>query len=126
LAHGTSLLLGLSGLVVQRVKLDDDGTRVAHVNTDGRWAGLCTACGERSTSLKAHTVTTPKDLPYGPAPVKVVWHKARWRCGTSDCPVGTFTDQVPAVPPGGRTTMRLRTAVAEAVGENRSVAEVAR
>jgi transposase len=121
-----SLLLGLSGLVVQRVELDDDGTRVVHVNTDGRWAGLCTACGERSTSLKAHTVTTPKDLPYGPAPVKVVWHKARWRCRTSDCPVGTFTDQVPAVPPGGRTTMRLRTAVAEAVGENRSVAEVAR
>lgn len=124
--HGTTLLLGLPGLVVQRVELDGDGARVVHVITDERWVGLCTACGERSTSVKAHAVTTPKDLPYGPDGVKVLWHKRRWRCRTTQCPVRTFTDQVPAVPPGARTTIRLRTAVAEAVGENRSVAEVAR
>jgi len=120
------LLLGLRGLVVQRVELDEDGARVVHVITDERWAGLCTACAERSTSVKGRAVTTPKDLLYGPDAVKVLWHKRRWRCRTAQCPVRTFTDQVPAVPPGARTTMRLRAAVAEAVGENRSVAEVAR
>jgi transposase len=120
------LLLGLPGLVVQRVELDEDGTRVVHVITDETWAGLCTACGERSTSVKDHAATAPRDLPYGPAAVKVVWHKRRWRCRTAQCPVGTFSDQVPAVPPGARITMRVRAEVAEAVGENRSVAEVAR
>jgi transposase len=126
LQHGTSLLLGLPGLLVQRVGLDDDGVRVVDVITDGRWAGLCPACGQRSMSVKGHAVTTPKDLPYGPAAVKVVWHKTRWRCRAADCPQKTFTDQVPSIAPGARTTTRLRDAVAEAVGENRSVAEVAR
>jgi transposase len=126
LQHGTSLLLGLLGLLVQRVELDDDGTRVVHVITDHRWAGLCPACGERSTSVKAHTVTTPKDLPYGPDGVTLLWHKTRWRCRAEQCPQKTFADQVPSIAPGARTTTRLRHAVAEAVGENRSVAEVAR
>jgi transposase len=126
LQHGTSLLLGLPGLIVERVELDEDRSRVVHVVTDERWAGLCSACGERSTSVKAHTATAPKDLPYGPAAVKMLWHKTRWRCRAEQCPQKTFTDQVPSIAPGARTTTRLRHAVAEAVGENRSVAEVAR
>ena len=124
--HATTLLLGLKGLVVQRVELADDGARVVHAITNREWAGVCPACGRRSTSVKDQTMTAPKDLPYGPAAVKVLWHKRRWRCRTGDCPQRTFTDRVPAVAPGARTSVRLRHAVAEAVGENRCVAEVAR
>jgi transposase len=56
----------LPGLVVEPVELADNGARVVHVITDERWAGLCPSCGARSVSVKDHTVTAPKDLPYGP------------------------------------------------------------
>jgi hypothetical protein len=62
LEHGTSLLLGLPGLVVEGVELADDGAWVVHVITDERWAGLCPACEARSASAKDHTITAPKDL----------------------------------------------------------------
>jgi transposase len=101
-------------------------TVVVHVNTGRQWAGLCPACGRRPRSVKDRTVTAPKDLPYGQDAVKVLWHKRRWRCRTVDCAARTFTDRVPAVAPGARTSGRLRQAMAEAVGDNRCVAEVAR
>jgi transposase len=126
LEHGTTRLLGLEGLAVVRVDLDDDGGRVVHVVTADPHAVACPGCGTVSTSVKQRTSTAPKDLPYGPAAVKLVWHKRRWRCRTVDCPRQTFTETVPAVPARARTTLRLRVAVAEAVGENRCVAEVAR
>lgn len=97
-----------------------------HVVTADSAAAVCPSCGNVSTSLKQNAVTRPKDLPYGPAAVKLIWHKRRWRCRETDCPQQTFTEQVPAVPPRARTTARLRQAVADAVGDNRCAAEVAR
>jgi transposase len=77
------------------------------------------SCGTVSSSIKQRITTAPKDLPYGRAAVKLLWHKRRWRF----CPQQTFTETVSAVPARARSTVRLRAAVAEAVGENRCVAE---
>lgn len=119
-------MLGLEGLAVARVDLDDAGARIVHVVTADSAAAVCPSCGMTSMSVKQNAVTRPKDLPYGPAAVKLVWHKRRWRCRNVECPRQSFTEQVAAVPPRARTTARLRQAVAEAVGDNRCVAEVAR
>jgi transposase len=78
-----------------------------------------------STSSKESVTTQPRDIPYGPDRLELLWHKHRWRCHNSDCPRATFTDAVPQVPPRRRTTGRLRSAVAHAVECNRGVAEVA-
>jgi len=95
LEHGTTRLLGLEGLAVVRVDLDDDdGGRVVHVVTADPHAVACPACGMVSTSVKQRTQHAPKDLPYGPAAVKLVWHKRRWRCRTVDCPRQTFAETV--------------------------------
>jgi transposase len=126
LEHGTTVLLGLSGVAVRRVELAPDGTRVVHVVTAEQTAAACPACGVFSTSVKGNVTTRPKDLPYGERPVRLVWHKRRWRCRESRCARGTFTEQVAEVPAGVRTTGRLRVALADAVVANRCVDEVAR
>ena len=106
--HAT-LLLGLEGLAVQQVELDDDGARVVHVLTDDESAAGCPQCGVLSTSVKGHAMTRPRDVPYGQAPVRLVWHKRRWRCMEAACPRASFTESLPAVPARARLTTRLRT-----------------
>ncbi len=46
-----TLLLGLEGLAVARVELDDGGARVVHVVTDDESAAGCPSCGVLSTSV---------------------------------------------------------------------------
>ena len=123
--HGTTLLFGLPGVRVARVERATDGGRVVHVLTADSSAAGCPECGTVSTSVKAKAVTAPKDLPYGDVPIRVVWHKIRWRCRQVQCVRGSFTECIDEVPAGRRTTGRLRRAIAGAVGDAaRSVAEV--
>ena len=123
--HGTTLLFGLSGVRVARVERAADGARVVHVVTADSAAAGCPECGTVSTSVKAKAVTAPKDLPYGQDPIRVAWHKIRWRCREPQCRRGSFTEAIDEVPAGRRTTGRLRRAIAGAVGDAaRSVAEV--
>lgn len=124
--HGTTLLLGLDGVAVRRVELTEDGIRVVHVATADRSASACPDCGVFSTSVKQNVTTRPKDLPYGAAPIRLRWHKRRWRCAEPRCARGSFTETVAQVPWGSGTTTRLRTACADAVADGRNVREVAR
>jgi hypothetical protein len=47
----TTLLLGLTDVVVERVELDPDGTRVVHVSATNTPAA-CPSCATPSTSVK--------------------------------------------------------------------------
>jgi transposase len=124
--NGTTLLLGLCGLAVQRVQREPDGTRVVHVVTDDETASACPSCGAFSTSVKGWRCTTPRDIPYGDQRIRLRWHKRRFRCVHQECPRGSFTEQVDQVPARARITARCRIAMAVKVGdENRSVVEVA-
>jgi transposase len=98
---------------------------LVHVVTADPDAAACPSCRVVSTSGKQRVMTRPKDLPYGATPLRVVWHKRRWRCQQTGCDTQTFTESIPQVPSRMRTTGRLRALVAHAVADNRSVAEVA-
>jgi transposase len=116
----------LRGVTVDRVVLRVDGVREVHVLTADPCAAGCPSCGEVSVSPKEWVATRPRDLPYGEAPVAVVWRKRRWRCRVVECPRGSFTESVPEVPAGARVTGRVRRAIGAAVGDaNRAVSEVA-
>src|SRR4051794_9232982 len=106
--RGATLLLGIEGLAVQRVELDPDGARVAHVVTDAEAAAACPSCGVISTSVKGHARTRPRDIPYGDAALRLVWHKRRWRCREAACGRGSFTESLPAVPARAPGTTPLR------------------
>lgn len=112
--HDTSLLLGLDHLVVERVELESGGCRVIHLVTADSVARRCPSCGVCSSSVKEWVRTGPRDVPL-PVPVRLVWHKRRWRCAQPDCPRSSFTESVPQIPPGRRVTGRLREAAGAAV-----------
>jgi transposase len=118
-------LLGLDGLMVGVVALTPLGIRLVQLVTADPEAARCPACGQVSTSAKEWTLTQPRDLPVGGAPVLLQWRKRRWRCRTVDCPRESFTEQVPELPARARTTTRLRTRLATAVEDVRCPAEVA-
>lgn len=125
-SNATTLLLGLAGVTVDRVVLLADGSREVHVCTAEQQAACCPQCGVLSRSPKGWVITRPRDLPYGTAPIGLVWRKRRWRCQETVCGRGSFTEQLMQVPARARVTRRVRRAAAVAVGcANRSVSEVA-
>jgi transposase len=118
-------LLGLAGLVVERVALTPLGVRVVQLVTADPDAARCPDCREVSSSGKEWVLTRPRDLPVGGAAVLLQWRKRRWRCRAEACPRESFTEQVAEVPARARTTTRLRERLATAVEDGRSQAEVA-
>jgi transposase len=105
-SDGTTLLLGLPGVRVERVERSADGTRVVHVVTADEAAAACPACGVVSTSVKARVATSPRDIPYGPDRITLRWNKTRWRCREGYCERGSFTESIAQVPCRARTTRR--------------------
>ena len=115
-----------AGSAVREITSDGFGGRVVHVVMADLAASACRSCGKFSTSLTGHVTSRPRDIPYGTRPLRLVWHKRRWRCVDERCARGSFTEQVPAARPGGRLTRRLRTALGDAVAvQHRCVAEAA-
>ena len=126
-ADGTTLLLGLEGLEVERVELGAAGLRVVHVVTAASAPPGCPTCGVVSASAKGRVATRPRDLPAFGRPVRLLWHKRRWRCAEPACPRLSFTEALPGVPARSRLTGRLRRAAGEAVADGgRSVVQSGR
>jgi transposase len=118
-------MLAIDGLVVDRVEIAQDQTRVLHVLTADEAARACPRCGVFSGAHKGSVSTSPKDIRYGYR-VRLAWAKHRWRCNESTCPQQSFTESLPAIPSGSRCTMRLKDQMGEAVADQgRAVAEVA-
>lgn len=116
---GTALL-GLDGLALVRVELEEDGARVVHVMTADETAAACPTCGVISTARKGAATTRPRNVPYGPDAVRLVWHKSRWRCLESRCPRMSFTESLPQVPARCRLTARLYEQVGAGVADGYS------
>ena len=115
--EGASRLLGLEGLTVVEVVIDDAGGRIVHAVTADEVPAGCPECGVVSTSPKGRVVTFPRDVPYGQELVRLVWHKHRWRCKEQLCPRGSFTESIPQVPARARITARLRGEVGAAAAD---------
>lgn len=111
--NDTTLLLGLADVVVDRVELDPDGTRVIHMTT-ANTPQACPSCATPATAVKGWVITAPCDLPF-PVPTRLLWHKRRWHCQQPACPRSSFTESTPQIPARKRVTSRLRAAAGHAV-----------
>jgi transposase len=115
-----SKLLGLDGLGLVEVLQGAGQAREVHLVTTEETAAACPSCGVISTSVKGSATTRPRDVPYGPDPVALVWHKRRWRCRESRCPRGSFTESLRQVPSRCRLTRRLYEQVGAGVADGYS------
>jgi transposase len=116
-ADDTALLLGLEGLDAERVELGAGGVPTVHVVTAAWVPPGCPGCGVVSTRVKGRVATRPRDLSCFGRPVRLLWHKRRWRCAEPACPRGSFTEALPAVPARSRLTGRLRRSAGVAVAD---------
>jgi len=85
---GSSLLLGIDGLILDRVLIDDAGRRVVHCSTEPELAGWCPACRQQSSSPKERVTTRPRDVRIGPDRPVLLWHKRKWRCRAAAVSIG--------------------------------------
>jgi transposase len=127
MVNDTTRLLGLDGLVAERVELGADGVPQVHLSTNCEQAQCCPQCGQRATRVKQWTTTRPRDLPVGGRAVKLCWRKRRWYCASASCPRRSFTEHVAQVPARARLTTRLRQAAGAAVADGgRTIVQAAR
>lgn len=127
MVNDTTRLLGLDGLVVDRVELNPDGIPVVGLSTADEQARCCPECGVSARRVKQWVTTRPRDLPVAGRPTRLRWRKRRWHCDQRGCPRRTFTEQVPQVPARARLTTRLRQAAGAAVADaNRTIVQAAR
>ena len=125
--QGSSLLLGIDGLVVDRVLIDESGRRVVHCSTDPEVAGWCPVCRQRSSSPKDRVTTRPRDVPIGADRPLLLWHKRKWHCRVPECERKVFTEALPEqIPARARISTRARRQVARSIGDHgRPVSSVA-
>jgi transposase len=127
MVNGTTRLLGLDGLMAERVELDAAGVPVVDLSTGCEQARCCPQCGEKAVRVKQWTTTRPRDLPVAGRAVRLRWRKRRWYCPSEACPRKSFTEQVAQVPARARLTTRLRQAAGAAVADGgRTIVQSAR
>lgn len=121
-----SLLLGLDGVVVESVTINDKHARIVHVRTAAEWVGRRPRCVTHSSRSRGWVTTRPRDIRVGPDRPQIVWRKRKWLCTNVFCERQSFTEAVPAIPPRARVTQRAKAEMGHSVlDNNRSVADVA-
>lgn len=126
MSNGSTLLLGLDGIVVDTVSQGEDGARVVVVGTAEEWVGKCPKCCTRSSRSKGWATTRPRDIKIGPDRPRIMWRKRKWLCTSVSCKRKSFTEATPAIPARARMTTRAKSEMASAVlDDDRSVAAVA-
>ncbi len=91
------LLVGLGDVEV--IGVDDGAEGPLRVHIRGRAPRpLCGGCGGLVWSKGERSVELV-DLPAFERPVRLVWHKRRWRCPRSGCAAGSFSEQDCAIAP---------------------------
>lgn len=90
------LLVGLGGVEVLGVDDEPAGPLVLHIRTRER--PVCGGCGGPVWSKGASPVRLV-DLPAFGRPVRLVWHKWRWRCPAASCGVASFTEIAAGIAP---------------------------
>ncbi len=107
--HDTgSALFGVPGLRVTDADPGPGGAVEVWAVTGWEGASACPDCGTESSRVHDVVVTCPKDVRRAGDPVDLNWVKRRLKCVNASCGRRTFTERVPAVPPGCRVLPRLK------------------
>jgi hypothetical protein len=80
-------------------------------------AAACPDGGTVSSRVHGTVATCPADVRRAGDPVALYWVKRRLKCGNASCLRKTFTERVPAVPPGTRVMPRLKEQCAKEIAD---------
>jgi transposase len=107
--------LGLPGLEIFDVAAEEDGSWTWHVICAGDRAVCCPDCGQVSGSPVEPVIQQVKHLVV--VPVRVAWHKARFRCDAVGCARVRFTQTGRLTVPDGRVSTHARQMMGHLVGD---------
>lgn len=123
MTNDTTRLLGLDGVEVASVCLDEQANPLLALVTAAESVRCCPGCGQVARHPHSRVRTCPRDLPVAGRPMALTWTKRRWRCRNPGCARATFTEHIAQIPPRHRLTVRLREAAGAAVGDGGRTAE---
>jgi transposase len=107
--HDTgSALFGVPGLRVTDADPGPGGAVEVWAVSGWDGASACPGCGAESSRVHDIVVACPKDVRRAGDPVQLNWVKRRLKCANAACGRKTFTERVPAVPPGCKVMPRLK------------------
>ena len=119
------MMLGMEGVAVTEAERGPDGRLMIWARVTAPPA--CPGCGTVSRAVHQYVVTTPKDVRVCGEKPDFFLVKRRMQCPEGRCPVETFTESVPELPPRCAITRRLlEHAGAEVAGRGITPAEAAR
>ncbi len=96
----------MPGLRVTEAEPEPDGSLTVWAVPHA--AARCPGCGAAPSGVHQHVATGAKDVRCGGRRVRLRVHKRRLECGNRSCPVKTFTEPMPPLPPRCRITPRLK------------------
>ena len=118
------LLVGLGDVEVLGVEDEAGAPLRVHIRRRSS-RPVCEVCGGPLWSDGERAVELV-DLPAFGRPVRLVWHKRRWRCAPRRCEAGTVTEQDPEIaPPREKLTTRAGRWATRQAGRARPVGEIA-
>ena len=97
-ARMCELLVGLGEVDVVGINDAGEGAPLVVVIRSRKPRPVCGACGGSVWSKGERSVVLV-DLPAFGRPVRLRWRKRRWACPNSECGVGSFVEQDPAIAP---------------------------
>jgi transposase len=101
-----SALFGMPGLRVTEAEPEEDGTLTVWAVPDA--PARCPGCGSPASGVHEHMAAAAKDVRCGGRRVRLRVHKRRLECHEPSCPVNTFTEPAPPLPPRCKVTPRLK------------------
>ena len=126
-ARMCELLVGLGEVDVVGINDAGEGAPLVVVIRSRKPRPVCGACGGSVWSKGERSVVLV-DLPAFGRPVRLRWRKRRWACPNSECGVGSFVEQDPAIAPerGLLTSRAARWATTQVGRRGRPVLDVAK
>jgi transposase len=108
-------MLGIEGVTVTEAERGPDGRLTIWAQVTAPAA--CPGCAAVSRAVHQYVTTVPKDVRICGEEADLFLVKRRMQCAGDRCPVGTFTESVPQLPPRCVITRRLLEHAGDEVAE---------
>jgi transposase len=120
----SSALFDLPACAIDEVRLTASAVVIVTHTTAGE--ATCPSCAQPSSRVHSHDQRTPRDVPFGTKPVRLLLQVRRFFCDQPACPRRTFAERLPDLLPRKAQRTARFTAAVQALGFASSAEAAAR